>query len=113
MTPLENRLIDDMKFFGYTKCTKETWLLCCPEKNESFPNITDQITNEQLREYQLWHKDKYEPRKLLIFSIIRQRIKRWLFYTKSGTAFLFSLPLRHNEDRHLRSSLNKSDVSSF
>jgi len=61
MTPLEQRLIEDMKLFGYSKRTQETYLYAVRKLTGHFQKSPDQITNEQLREYLLWHKDKYAP----------------------------------------------------
>lgn len=61
MTPLETRLIEDMKLFGYAKRTQDTYLYAVRKLTNHFQTSPDQITNEQLREYLLWHKDKYAP----------------------------------------------------
>ncbi|NBC27565.1 MAG: tyrosine-type recombinase/integrase [Bacteroidetes bacterium] len=61
MTPLEKRLIEDMKLFGYSKRTQDTYLYAVRKITKHFQTSPDQITNEQLREYLLWHKDKYAP----------------------------------------------------
>ena len=61
MTPLEKRLIEDMKLFGYSKRTQDTYLYAVRKITNHFQTSPDQITNEQLREYLLWHKDKYAP----------------------------------------------------
>jgi len=61
MTPLEKRLIEDMKLFGYSKRTQDTYLYAVRKITNHFKTSPDQITNEQLREYLLWHKDKYAP----------------------------------------------------
>lgn len=61
MTPLEQRLIEDMKLFGYSKRTQDTYLYAIRKITNHFQTSPDQITNEQLREYLLWHKDKYAP----------------------------------------------------
>ncbi|MFO7845992.1 MAG: phage integrase N-terminal SAM-like domain-containing protein, partial [Balneolaceae bacterium] len=59
MTPLEKRLIEDMKLVGYSKRTQDTYLYAVRKLTKHFQTSPDQITNEQLREYLLWHKDKY------------------------------------------------------
>ena len=59
MTPLEQRLIEDMKLFGYSKRTQDTYLYAVRKLTKHVQTSPDQITNEQLREYLLWHKDKY------------------------------------------------------
>lgn len=61
MTPFETRLIEDMKLFGYSQRTQDTYLYAVRKISNHFQTSPDQITNEQLREYLLWHKDKYAP----------------------------------------------------
>lgn len=61
MTPLEKRLIEDMKLAGYSKRTQDTYLYAVRKLTNHLQTSPDQITNEQLREYLLWHKDKYAP----------------------------------------------------
>lgn len=61
MRPLEKRLIEDMKLVGYSKRTQDTYLYAVRKLTGHFQISPDQITNEQLREYLLWHKDKYAP----------------------------------------------------
>lgn len=61
MTALEQRLIEDMKLFGYSKRTQDTYLYAVRKLTNHFQKSPDQITNEELREYLLWHKDKYAP----------------------------------------------------
>jgi len=59
MTPIEKRLIEDMKLFGYSKRSQDTYLYAVRKLTKHVQTSPDQITNEQLREYLLWHKDKY------------------------------------------------------
>ena len=61
MTPFETRLIEDMKLFGYSKRTQDTYLYAVRKLCAHFQKSPEQITNEELREYLLWHKDQYAP----------------------------------------------------
>ncbi len=59
MTPFETRLIEDMKLFGYSQRTQDTYLSAVRKLCRHVQKPVEQITNEELREYLLWHKDKY------------------------------------------------------
>lgn len=61
MTPLLERMIEDMKLVGYSQRTQDTYLYAVRKLSGHFQKSPDQITNEELREYLLWHKDKYAP----------------------------------------------------
>jgi integrase/recombinase XerD len=61
MTPLEKRLIEDMKLFGYSQRTQDTYLSAIRKLCKHLQKPVEQITNEELRGYLLWHKDKYAP----------------------------------------------------
>ena len=49
MTPLEKRLIEDMKLFCYSKRTQDTYLYAFRKLTKHFQKLPDQIINEQLR----------------------------------------------------------------
>lgn len=61
MTPLRQRMIEDMKLFGYSKRTQETYLYAVNKLATHFNTPPDRLTDEQLRQYLLWHKDRYAP----------------------------------------------------
>ena len=61
MTPFETRMIEDMKLFGYSKRTQDTYLYAVRKLCGHVQKSPEQITNQELREYLLWHKDKYAP----------------------------------------------------
>lgn len=61
MTPFETRMIEDMKLFGYSQRTQDTYLYAVRKLTNHFQKTPDQITNQELRDYLLWHKDKYAP----------------------------------------------------
>jgi hypothetical protein len=86
MTPLEKRLIEDMKLFGYSKRTQDTYLYAVRKITNHFQTSPDQITNEQLREYLLWHKDKYAPNTTTIALCGNERAQGWL--EKTGSLLL-------------------------
>jgi integrase len=61
MTPFETRLIEDMKLVGYSQRTQDTYLSAIRKLCKHLQKPVEQITNEELRGYLLWHKDKYAP----------------------------------------------------
>lgn len=61
MTPFETRMIEDMKLVGYSKRTQDTYLSAIRKLCKHLQKPVEQITNEELRGYLLWHKDKYAP----------------------------------------------------
>lgn len=61
MTPLHQRMIEDMKLSGYSERTQDTYLYAVRKLTDHFQKSPDQITNEELRQYLLWHKDTYAP----------------------------------------------------
>ena len=61
MTPFETRLIEDMKLFGYSQRTQDTYLYAVRKLCAYIQKPIEQITNEELRGYLLWHKDNYAP----------------------------------------------------
>jgi len=61
MTPFETRLIEDMKLFGYSQRTQDTYLYAVRKLCAHVQKPVEQITNEELRTYLLWHKDNYAP----------------------------------------------------
>jgi integrase/recombinase XerD len=54
-------LIEDMKLFGYSQRTQDTYLYAVRKLCKHLQKPVEQITNEELRGYLLWHKDKYAP----------------------------------------------------
>lgn len=61
MTPFEKRMIEDMKLVGYSQRTQDTYRYAVRKLTNHFQKTPDQITNQELRDYLLWHKDKYAP----------------------------------------------------
>ena len=59
MTPLRTRYIEDLKLAGYSKRTIESYVYSVSKLAQFFNKSPQQITNEQLRRYLLYHKDKY------------------------------------------------------
>ncbi|TVP98250.1 MAG: integrase, partial [Balneolaceae bacterium] len=48
MTPFETRMIEDMKLFGYSKRTQDTYLYAVRKLCAHFDKPPDQVTNEEL-----------------------------------------------------------------
>lgn len=59
MTPLRQKMIEDMKLHGFAKRTQETYLYAVSKLARHFNKSPDQISNRELREYILYHKDRY------------------------------------------------------
>jgi len=91
MTPLRKRMIEDMKLFGYSKRTQETYLYSVSKLAQFFKKSPNKISNEELRQYLIYHKDRYArntttialcgikflfektmKRKMPVFNLIRQ-----------------------------------------
>jgi len=51
-------MIEDMKLFGYSQHTQDTYLCAVRKLCRHVQKPVEQITNEELRKYFLWHKDK-------------------------------------------------------
>ena len=59
MTPLRQRFIDDLKLAGYSQRTIESYVYSVSKLAQYFDKSPDLISNEELRQYLLYHKDKY------------------------------------------------------
>jgi len=59
MTPLRRRMIEDMKLHGFALRTRETYLYAVSKIARYFNKSPDRITNEELRQYLLYHKERY------------------------------------------------------
>jgi site-specific recombinase XerD len=59
MTPLRQKMIEDMKLHGFSQRTQETYLYAISKLARHFNKSPDQITNHELRDYILYHKDRY------------------------------------------------------
>jgi integrase/recombinase XerD len=59
MTPLRQHYIDDLKIAGYSKRTIESYVYSVSKLAQYFNKSPQYITNEQLRNYLLYHKEKY------------------------------------------------------
>lgn len=59
MTELRNQMLEDMKLHGFSKRTQETYLYAVSKLAEYFHKSPDLITNDELRKYFLFLKDKY------------------------------------------------------
>ncbi|NIT59120.1 MAG: tyrosine-type recombinase/integrase [Aliifodinibius sp.] len=59
MTELRRRMIEDMKLHGFSQRTQETYLYAVSKLARHFKKSPERITNQELREYFLYHKDRY------------------------------------------------------
>lgn len=59
MTPLRQKMIEDMKLHGFSERTRETYLYAVSKLAQFFKKSPDKISNEELRKYLLYHKDRY------------------------------------------------------
>jgi integrase/recombinase XerD len=59
MTELRKHMIENMKLHGFSQRTQETYLYAVSKLAQHFHKPPDQITNQELREYLLYHKDRY------------------------------------------------------
>jgi len=59
MTPLRKRYIEDLKLAGYSRRTIGSYVYSVSKLAQYFSKSPQHITNEELRNYLLYHKDKY------------------------------------------------------
>ena len=59
MTELRKRMIEDMKLHGFAERTQEMYLYAVSKLARYFNKSPDTISNEELRQYLLYHKDHY------------------------------------------------------
>lgn len=59
MTELRKRMIEDMKLHGFAKRTQQMYLYSVSKLARYFNKSPDTISNEELRQYLLYHKDHY------------------------------------------------------
>lgn len=117
MTPLRQRFIDDLKLAGYSQRTIESYVYSVSKLAQYFDKSPDLISNEELRQYLLYHKDKYASntttmalcaikhlfekslkRTMPVFNLTRQKKKNKLPYVLSKDEVKFLL----NKTRLLR-----------
>lgn len=59
MTALRKKMIEDMRLHGFSPRTQESYLYAVSKLARHFGKSPDQITNQELRDYLLYHKDRY------------------------------------------------------
>ena len=59
MTPLRKRFSEDLKLAGYSKRTQESYIYSVSKLAQYFGKSPTKISNEELRQFLLYHKDKY------------------------------------------------------
>ena len=59
MSPLRKKFSDDLKLAGYSKRTQEAYIYSVARLAKYFGKSPSDLTNEQLRQYLLFHKDRY------------------------------------------------------
>jgi len=59
MTQLRKKMLEDMKLFGLSERTQETYIYAVSKLAQYFHKSPDLISDDQLREYFLFLKDKY------------------------------------------------------
>lgn len=59
MTELRKRMIEDMKLHGFSQRTQESYLHSVCRLARHFNKSPERITNQELREYLLYHKERY------------------------------------------------------
>ena len=59
MTQLRRKMLEDMKLFGLSERTQETYIYAVSKLAQYFHKSPDLISDDQLREYFLFLKDKY------------------------------------------------------
>ena len=59
MTPLRKRFSEDLKLAGYSRRTQEAYIYSVPKLAQYFGKCPTRISNEELRQFILYHKDKY------------------------------------------------------
>lgn len=59
MTQLRNKMIEEMKLHGLSKRTQQTYIYAVSKLAQYFHKSPDLITNDELRKYFLFLKDKY------------------------------------------------------
>lgn len=59
MTPLRKRFSEDLQLAGYSKRTQESYIYSVSKLAQYFGKSPSDISNEELRHYLLYHKNKY------------------------------------------------------
>jgi site-specific recombinase XerD len=106
MTPLRQRFIDDLKLAGYSQRTIESYVYSISRLAQHCNKSPQLISNEELRQYLLYHKDKYASNTT---TMALCAIKHLFGKTLKRTMPVFNLT-RQKKKNKLPSVLSKEEV---
>lgn len=109
MTPLRQRYIDDLKLAGYSQRTIESYIYSVSRLAQYFNKSPQHISNEELRNYLLYHKEKYASNTT---TMALCAIKHLFEKTLKRTMPVFNLT-RQKKKNKLPSVLSKQEVKYF
>jgi site-specific recombinase XerD len=109
MTPLRQRFIDDLKLAGYSTRTIKSYIYSVSKLAQYFNKSPEHISNEELRNYLLYHKDKYASNTT---TMALCAIKHLFGKTLKRTMPVFNLT-RQKKKNKLPSVLSKEEVRYF
>ena len=109
MTHLRQRFIDDLKLAGYSKRTIESYLYSVSRLAQYFDKSPESISNEELRQYLLYHKNKYASNTT---TMALCAIKHLFEKTLNRSMPVFNLT-RQKKKNKLPSVLSKDEVRYF
>jgi site-specific recombinase XerD len=109
MTPLRQRFIDDLTLAGYSKRTIESYLYSVSRLAQYFDKSPESISNEELRQYLLYHKNKYASNTT---TMALCAIKHLFEKTLNRSMPVFNLT-RQKKKNKLPSVLSKDEVRYF
>jgi len=109
MTRLRQQFIEDLKLAGYSKRTIESYVYSVSKLAHYFNKSPDIISNEELRNYLLFHKDKYASNTT---TMALCAIKHLFEKTLNRTMPVFSLT-RQKKKNKLPYVLSKEEVKYF
>jgi integrase/recombinase XerD len=106
MTPLRQRFTDDLKLAGYSQRTIDSYIYSVSKLAQYFNKSPENINNEELRTYLLYHKDKYAANTT---TMALCAIKHLFEKTLKRTMPVFNLT-RQKKKNKLPSVLSKQEV---
>jgi site-specific recombinase XerD len=109
MTPLRKRYIEDLKLAGYSRRTIGSYVYSVSKLAQYFSKSPQHITNEELRNYLLYHKDKYASNTT---TMALCAIKHLFEKTLQRTMPIFNLT-RQKKKNNLPFVLSKEEVRLF
>jgi site-specific recombinase XerD len=109
MTPLRKRYIEDLKLAGYSQRTIDSYVYSVSKLAQYFNKSPLHISNEELRNYLLYHKNKYASNTT---TMALCAIKPLFEKTLQRTMPVFNLT-RQKKKNKLPSVLSKEEVRLF